>query len=214
MGGPKAHGTFVKRGSNIYRTSAYIQWGESDTSIGACLLLNPGSAALENDLSIQLEQEGYAEGRIKSEDPTMKQLIAFIQNLYEKDHLISGRLHIYNLFNLQNTKSENAIDKFEELVLLGEYEIGESLVTADELLAHPWIMIGWGVKRDKRWKNLQLVKERWSELIVESTVPSFGKLHAKRPDYYHPCPLIPTKRLPMVEELVSIYKQKIYKMES
>lgn len=209
---PSAYGTFIKRGSNIYRTSAYIQWGNSVKSIGACLLLNPGSATLDNNLSNLLETTGVAKGKIKTEDPTMEQLISFIEKINKRNHQISGRLHIYNLFNLQNTKSENAIGQFEELVSSGEYEITESLVASNELESHPWILIGWGVKRERAWKNLENIKDRWKELIKEAKVPFFGKMHAKRNDYYHPCPLIPTKRPLMVEDLVSIYKQKFAKI--
>jgi len=208
MSNPKAYGTFIKRGNKIYRTSAYIQWGESEKSIGACLLLNPGSATLDKYLSNKLDRTGFASGWIKTEDPTMEQLILFIDKIHENNQEISGRLHIYNLFNLQNTKSENAIDQFEELVSSGEYDISESLATLDELVLHPWILLGWGVKREGRLKNLQIIKDRGRQLIIESKVPFFGKMHTKRDDYYHPCPLISTQRPLMVEELVSIYKQK------
>ncbi|MGE7687750.1 hypothetical protein ACQKMI_00920 [Lysinibacillus sp. NPDC097214] len=208
MSKPKAYGTFIKRGSNIYRTSAYIQWGDSEKSIGACLLLNPGSATLDNELIYSLDTLGSASGWIKTEDPTMEQLISFIEKIHEKNQLISGRLHIYNLFNLQNTKSVNAIDQFEELFSSGEYDISESLVTTNDLVSHPWILLGWGVKQEKRWKNLQYIKDKWSELILESKIPTFGKRHAKKNDYYHPCPLIPTQRPLMVEDLVAIYTKK------
>lgn len=208
MNKPKAYGTFVKKGDNIYRTSAYIQWGDSEKSIGACLLLNPGSATLDNELLYSLDTLGSVSGWIKTEDPTMEQLISFIEKIYEKNQLISGRLHIYNLFNLQNTQSENAIVKFEELVSSGEYGICDSLVSTNDLVSHPWILIGWGVKQEKRWKNLQHIKDKWRELIVESKIPTFGKKHTKKSEYYHPCPLIPTKRPMMLEELVSIYKHK------
>jgi hypothetical protein len=213
MSKPKAYGTFVKRGEHIYRTSAYIQWGDSEKSIGACLLLNPGSATLDKDLLCSLDTIGSVSGWIKIGDPTMEQLISFIEKIHERNQLISGRLHIYNLFNLQNTKSENAIDTFEELVSSGEYDINESLVTLNELGKHPWILLGWGVKREKRWKNLQRIKEIWRELIVDSTILTFGKKHAKKNDYYHPCPLIPTKRPLMVEELVSLYKHKFNEIQ-
>jgi hypothetical protein len=44
MNQPKAYGSFIKCGENTFRTSAYIQWGCSDKSIGSSLLLNPDSA--------------------------------------------------------------------------------------------------------------------------------------------------------------------------
>ncbi|PEJ34209.1 hypothetical protein CN689_08685 [Peribacillus butanolivorans] len=204
---PKAFGSFVKRGENIYRTSAFIQWGDSEESIGACLLQNPGSAKLDKELTNLLDTVGSASGWV-AEDPTMKQLVSVIEGIYEVDKPISGRLHIYNIFNLQNSKSMNAIDQFENLVQTGQYVITESLVNINELKSHPWILLGWGVKQEKRWKNLQLIKEKWRRLITETKVPTFGKKHKKRDEYYHPCPLISTHRPMMAKELVTIYKQK------
>ena len=77
MNQPKAYGSFVKRGDHIFRTSAYIQWGESEKSIGSCLLLNPGSAnfdKINSKLTTSLHTLGYADGEINT-DPTMIQLI-------------------------------------------------------------------------------------------------------------------------------------------
>lgn len=205
---PKVYGTFFKRRGKIYRKSTYIQWGNSEKSIGACLLLNPGSATLDKNLKSILDTAGLASGLIKTEDPTMEQLILFVNRIYGEDKPVSGRLHIYNLFNLQNTKSVNAIDEFEELILSGEYDINDSLVEINEIKSHPWILIGWGVKQEKRWGNLQSIKEKWMELLEKSKVPVFGKKHLKQNDYYHPCPRIPTQRPLIIEELVEIYKQK------
>lgn len=208
MNKPKAYGSFVKRGDYVFRTSAYIQWGDSETSIGACLLLNPGSATLDNELIFELETKGSVSGWVKTEDPTMQQLISIVEGVYEKDKPITGRFHIYNLFNLQNTKSQNAVDEFELLVQTGEYDIAESLASISELKEHPWILLGWGVKRDSRWTKLEHIKKHWRRQIEQSGVPTFGKKHTIRDDYYHPCPLIPTQRPILVDKLVSIYKEK------
>ncbi|MCK1997511.1 hypothetical protein MPH47_09805 [Psychrobacillus psychrodurans] len=208
MNKPKAYGSFVKRGENVFRTSAFIQWGDSEASIGACLLLNPGSATLDNELTYELDTKGSASGWVKTEDPTMQQLISVVEGVYEKDKPITGRFHIYNLFNLQNTIAVNAVDQFESLVQSGEYEITESLPNINELKTHPWILLGWGVRRESKWKNLELIKNQWRELIEQAEIPNFGKKHKSRNDYYHPCPLIPTGRLIIVDELIVMYKQK------
>ena len=144
MNQPKTYGTFIKRGNNIYRTSAFIQWGDSYQSIGSCLLLNPGSAELDNNLMNSLSKKGNAGGWIKTEDPTMEQLIRIVEGIYQKESNISGRLHIYNHFNLQNTKDRSAVLQIEELINNGEYDLNESLVTVEELRSHPWLLLGWG----------------------------------------------------------------------
>lgn len=209
MGRVKAYGTFVRRNDNIYRTSAYIQWGDSEKSIGACLLLNPGSAALDKDLLHELYAAGSATGRIQTEDSTMKQLISFVERIYSQADQLSGRLHIYNLFNLQNTKSKNAIDQFEELVRTGEYNIEESLVTLSELQSNPWLLLGWGINHKKKWCHLQTAKKKWLGLISESKVRIFGKRHENKNDYYHPCPRNSAQRPEILKDLVAVYNQRI-----
>ncbi|WP_236035122.1 hypothetical protein [Alkalihalobacterium elongatum] len=202
----RAYGTFTKRNGNIYRKSAYIQWGDSDKSLGACLLQNPGSATLNEKLSSLLNTEETVTGQIKTEDPTMGQLIQFVESITTKDNL-EGRLHIYNLFNLRGTNNIKSIEKFEELCASGDYETCESLVPIEELKEHPWILLGWGVEYRAYWKNLKLIKKRWLNLIENSGVISFGKRHKKREDYYHPCPLIPTNRPTILKQLITIYKE-------
>ncbi|MET1248966.1 hypothetical protein ABWW58_09285 [Sporolactobacillus sp. STCC-11] len=200
----KAHGTFEMRGINIYRTSAFIQWGDSDQSLGACLLLNPGSASLDVKLMRKLERSGVASGSINI-DPTMEQLIKFLEKI-NSEQPISGRLYIYNLFTLKNTKSQNAMKQLKDAVATGEYKLTESLVASSELRKHPWILLGWGV--DKFNHLGKQIKDAWLERIRESGIRSFGKKHVYRDDYYHPCPLIPTKRPLMLEDLVNIYNQE------
>ncbi|MBE5394934.1 hypothetical protein [Brevibacillus borstelensis] len=213
MNQPKAYGSFIKRGDHTYRTSAYIQWGQSEKSIGACLLLNPGSAdfnKINPDLIKTLNTSFKAEGEL-TPDPTMDQLILMVEDIYRKEKPIVGRFHIYNLFNLQNAKSMNAIDQFEALVQAGEYDISESLISQNELEMHPWLLLGWGVDHKTSWKNLERIKEKWLNLIAQSKVPTFGKKHKESNNYYHPCPLIPTRRPAMLNELITIYKQKFGK---
>lgn len=213
MNQPKAYGTFTKRGDHTFRNSAYIQWGDSEESIGACLLLNPGSAdfnKINPDLKVKLNTVGKAEGEIKT-DPTMEQLILFLKGIYGEEASLAGRFHIYNLFTLQNAKSINAVDQFETLVRSDEYEIRESLIPLVELQSHPWILTGWGVEQNPNWINLEQIKAMWMSLIDESKVPTFGKKHKDSNNYYHPCPLIPTRRPGMLADLISIYKQKFTK---
>lgn len=175
MNKPTAYGSFKKARGNIYRTSAYIQWGDSDNSLGACLLLNPGSATLVKSIYETLDKEGIATGPIQTIDPTMKQLVSLIEIIYQSDHILSGRCHIYNLFNIQNPSSINAINHFEELVDSGQYNIIESIATTKELQRHPWILFGWGVMQDQNRTHLLEAKNKWLKQIHEAGIPTFGK---------------------------------------
>jgi len=38
----QVYATFRLEQDVLYRYHTYIQWGESETSLGACLMLNPG----------------------------------------------------------------------------------------------------------------------------------------------------------------------------
>jgi hypothetical protein len=210
MNQPKAYGSFIKRGENTFRTSAYIQFGESEQSIGACLLLNPGSANFDksSELYSSLQTLGYSDGKINT-DPTMRQLIKLLERIYGTNNPLNGRFHIYNLFTLQNTASSHAIDQFEDLVNRGEYDLKESLVDLKELQSHPWILLGWSVERNSKWRNIELTKDLWRNLITESQVPTFGKKHKNRDDYYHPSPLISTHQPKILAELIMIYEQEL-----
>ncbi|MDF0728928.1 hypothetical protein PY093_20150 [Cytobacillus sp. S13-E01] len=205
----KAFGTFIKREDVIYRTSAYIQWGESTQSLGACLLLNPGSAILNEDLNAKLHSDGSASGLIQTEDPTMQQLIQIVEEIYNNESNLSGRLYIHNLFNLKHGKNIEAIERFEELCLSGLYTLDESLVPIEELKLYPWILLGWGVENRRRWKNLQRIKEEWIKRISKAGLYSFGKKKEGSNDYYHPCPLKVSDRPIRVKEIISLYKKGV-----
>ncbi|MBO9605443.1 MAG: hypothetical protein J7639_05810 [Paenibacillaceae bacterium] len=206
---PQAYGTFIKRGDHMFRTSAYIQWGDSAKSIGACLLLNPGSARWSEELTDELNLSGTAQGSIRATDPTMKQLVRFMEKIHSSEDPINGRFHLYNLFSLQETASKKAIALFEHLVETGEYTISHSLIGMNELKSHPWILLGWGVERNPHWKNLELIKKTWMNLIIQSKVPAFGKKHHQSDDYYHPCPLIPTQQPTVLADLIKLYKETV-----
>lgn len=211
MNKPQAYGTFVKRGSNTFRTSAYLQWGDSDKSIGSALLLNPGSAnfhKINPVLKITLDSQGESSGEIKP-DPTMEQLVLFLEGIHKEGLPLAGRFHIYNLFNLQNAKSDDAVEQLESLAGTGVYNITESVASVEELQKHPWILLGWGMKQNTQWRNLEQTKRLWMDRISESGIFSFGKKHHRYNDYYHPCPLIPTNRPVMLADLLSIYHREL-----
>lgn len=206
---PTAYGTFVKRGKYVFRKSTFIQWGDSEKSIGACLLHNPGSAKLEKGLTDLINRKYSARGKLTI-DPTMRQLIGIVERIYGNDRLISGRFHIYNLFNLQHPEAKNAVAVLEELVESGWYTISESIAPTEELQSHPWILLGWGVSHSGIL--LQRIKEEWLRVIEEAGIPVLGKKHEKKNDYYHPFPRGNQKW--MADELVAMYREKFGKPES
>lgn len=93
---PTVYASFTKKGEHVYRDSTYIQWGESSTSIGACLLLHPGAAQPGKEIRKQLDERNNGRGQIDktdktdTTDPTMKQLIALIKAIYGASGPLSG----------------------------------------------------------------------------------------------------------------------------
>lgn len=170
-------------------------------------MLNPGSSNfIDPKLTVKLNVEFKAFGEVKT-DPTMEQLIKLVERIYKDKKQIQGKLHIYNLFDIQCASASKAIAKFEELVNAEKYRIDETLVSKEELQSHPWILLGWSVEYRAHWKNLKAIKLKWRKLIDSSRIPVFGKKHKKRDDYYHPCPLISTKRPEMLDDLISLYEE-------
>lgn len=210
MNQAKAFGSFVLRYEATFRTSTYLQWGKSKKSLGAVLLLNPGSANPDEqdpDLNARLKSSGAAMGRIRT-DAVMEQLIRLIEKIHNDRPVIEGRFRIYHLFNLQETNAERAVNAFERLADSRKIIVTESLVTPRELQAHPWILLGWGTNHRRSWRHLREIKDLWRQQIEASGVPKFGKMN-KNGDYYPPCPQVVSERPIMLDELFNQYNRVI-----
>lgn len=201
MGSVKAIATFQLVGDEVYRTNTFLQFGSERKSLGAVVMLNPGSSELQGEARKQLFMNGSHTDET-SIDETMRQLIQFMKKTHTK---LDGRLHIYNLFYVKKTKSRDAIELFEHLKISGKYPtiIPPNLY---EMQQHPWILIGWGVDKKNSWTYFEQEKEKWLELIQDSEVPYFGVL-SNNNEYYHPCPNGPDKSL-RLQQLVSAYNLK------
>lgn len=201
----KALGIFIKKGDNIFRTEAYIQWGNSDNIIGSVLMLNPGSAKLE---SKTFENNSPTHGEIII-DPTMKSLIKLVEEFHYGIENLEGRLYIYNLFPLQNTHNDDAVKKFQLLWNQNEGLV-KSFPKERELLLEqfrksPWILVGWGC--GKSTNNLNLVKNKWMKLIEESGVPVIGKMGKGKLNFYHPRPHIQSQQIEYRNEIKEQYNR-------
>lgn len=207
MNQPQAFGTFLLTEKNTFRTSAFIQWGDSKKSLGSCLLLNPGSAHLNKNIpDTELSTMNEIPQRIQT-DPTMKQVIKLVQCIYHSEDVIEGRLHIFNLFNLQDATSVSAIEKFENLVNNKEYNVNCHLTSIEDLRTHPWILLGWSLQRNTRWVNLEEAKRLWRVRIAESGIPVFGKQDPVSRNYYHPNPHLHSKKTEILKELTILHSE-------
>lgn len=202
-----AYGTFTKENNLIHRNAAYLQWGRSGSSIGSFLLLNPGSAGAAKAASLK---EGEQQTISIELDPTMKQIVYFIEQLYGEQKKLDGRVYLYNLFTLQSTKDKEAIQEFERLTDQKEIIPANFVCTVEELQKNPWLCIGWGVGANASHSNLKVLKQMWMNRIEESKIKYFGKKHAiKKAEYYHICPQISAQRPVMINNLLRIYEKEI-----
>ena len=201
--GIKAYATFRQIGDEIYRTNTYIQFGSSKKSIGAVVMLNPGSSVLTGEARLKLIQKGSYTSETKL-DSTMKQLIQFMKETHPEK--LEGRLHIYNLFYIKKTKNIEAIELFELLKSTGKYPT-VTLPCLHEMKRHPWILIGWGVETRRRWKYYEVEKRKWLQLIKESDIPYFGVISDQN-EYYHPNPNSKAK-IERLEQLIQVFKNKL-----
>lgn len=200
LGNVKAIATFQLVGDEIYRTNTFLQFGTARKSLGAAVMLNPGSSELQGEARKKLFMNGSHTDETTI-DETMRQLIQFMKKTHKK---LDGRLHIYNLFYVKKTNSREAIELFEHLKVSGKYPtiIPPNLY---EMQQHPWILIGWGVEKKKSWIHFEQEKEKWLEIIRDSEVPYFGVL-SKDNEYYHPCPNGPDKSV-RLQQLVNVYNE-------
>lgn len=194
-------GQFTNRSGKIFRTETFIQWGGGERSLGCFVGLNPGSAKLKDpDLRLQLASGSNISGEV-IEDPTMKQMIAFVEAVYGSG--VSGRLSIYNLFYLKDPKAHRAVKELVGMHAEGD-DLEGDIPVVDELKRHPWILVSWGLEDKPHVKRL---KEAWLARMQESGVPFFGKAHEDKQDYYHICPQLVEKRGPIINDLVRIYRK-------
>jgi len=198
----KAIATFQLIGEEVYRTNTYIQFGSSRKSLGAVVMLNPGSSELKGEARKKLIMNGSHTDETTI-DNTMKQLIQFMKACHTN---LEGRLHIYNVFYVKNTVGVEAITLFELLKTTGKYPT-ITLPSLYEMMQHPWILIGWGVEKRSRWKFFEEEKKEWLQLIQDSGIPYFG-IKSENNEYYHPCPNGPAKS-ERLQQLIQSYNLNI-----
>ncbi|MFA1822595.1 hypothetical protein ACDX78_20995 [Virgibacillus oceani] len=167
-----AYGVFEIKKGIIFRKSAYLQWGTATKSIGAVLLLNPGEAKPSDT---KILREGIIQQHQINVDQTMKQVIKLVEKVYGMSEL-SGRVHIYNLFSIRNTKNKDAISCFEQLAESNVIDPLEVIPTKEELQKHPWICCSWGINSEKRYKHLQKIKSVWTNDISLRPLPFLREL--------------------------------------
>ncbi|WP_233549514.1 DUF1643 domain-containing protein [Lysinibacillus yapensis] len=198
----KAIATFQLIGGEVYRTNTYLQFGASRESLGAVVMLNPGSSDLQGEARKKLIMNGSHTDETTL-DNTMKQLVQFMNSTHSR---LEGRLHIYNLFYVRNSANLESIELFELLKATGKYPT-ITLPSLLEMSQHPWILIGWGIEKRRRWKFYEEEKREWLQLIEDSGIPHFG-IQAENNEFYHPCPNGPAKT-ERLYQLIETFNLKI-----
>lgn len=200
------YGTFVKYGTEIYRSATYLQWGNSTDLIGACILCNPGIAVIEaRGLYIHgpINEGREFTGVIKA-DEAIKQIINFVENLYQGRKL-EGIVYIYNLFSLLDApanvfQSKDIDKKINVGALFKGYRDFE--LFSDKF---PWVLIAWGT--DNRFQ-VYTQKERWLNYIKSNNIPYFGIRAVEYPGYVHPVLLSQGRKDKYIQELLTQFRSK------
>ncbi|MCZ2260649.1 hypothetical protein [Sporosarcina sp. G11-34] len=202
---PHAYGTFVKKKNKLYRTEAYIEWGNSEEILGTVIMLNPGSASLKINT---FNDEVPVHNELKI-DPTMKSLIQMLEAFHNETGRIKGRLYIYNLFPLQNPKMSKAMNELEELWLENEPLVKFLPKSKDQLVKQvdqsPWVLLGWGC--GPKTPNLTALIDQWLDIINQTKTPVLGKKGKSPLDYHHPRPQLQTKQIEYQLELKRQFDQ-------
>ena len=202
----KAYGTFTKIGDYIYRTDTYLQFGDSEDLIGACVLCNPGSAkAFEDSIENRLHSfNGPGNLELKDvrlkEDATMRQLNYILEGIHGKK--LDGRFRIYNLFTLKEPKMNKAInliknEKLDKEMLNKDFKDYENL----KLNEHELILRAWGVNDAKILRDR---KSNWDKLISNNEAKKLGKSKEKS-HYYHPLPQLQVAKIAYVNYIIDQY---------
>jgi len=198
----KAFGTFTKKGGYCYRTSAFIQWGDSTESIGATLLLYPGDA--------KLIDPNTDSGEITF-DQTLEQLKDLVERIYDQNKEMNGRFQIYNLFplTLANAPEESGekalLEIFSKLYKSGESLITKPNVSVEDLKKHPWILVGWGSQNEHG--NLDYLRYDWRNLIRKAKIRVLGRQSDDNKwNYDHPNQRGKKKRADWEQDIVDQYQ--------
>lgn len=202
----KAYGTFTKSGDYIYRTDTYLQFGNTDNLIGACVLCNPGSAKAHDD-SIEkkiLSFNGPGNLELKDvklkEDATMRQLNDILVGIHKEK--LEGRFKIYNLFTLKEPKMKIAInliknEKLDKEMLYKDFKDFQKL----QLIHNKIILSAWGVDDSRILRDL---KDNWNNLINNMQAKKLGKFKEES-QYYHPLPRLQDDKIAFVEYIIDQY---------
>ncbi len=203
----KAYGTFTKIGDYIYRTDTYLQFGDSEELLGACVLCNPGSAKAHDD-SIEnkiLSFNGPGNLELKDvklkEDATMRQLNDILVGIHKEK--LEGRFKIFNLFTLKEPKMKIAINLIKNKKLEEEEMLYKDFKDFQKLqLDHNKIILSaWGVDDSMILRDL---KCNWNNLINNIQAKKLGKFKEKS-HYYHPLPQLQDDKIAYVNYIIDQY---------
>ena len=76
----KGFGEFIQKNNDVYRMEAYLQWGNSENTIGTIIMQNPGAAS-------EKDYEADTMGKVELHlDPTMHAIKAVVEEAYKAQH--------------------------------------------------------------------------------------------------------------------------------
>ncbi len=211
---PRAFGKFLYVNGFIFRTEAYLQWGNIDKFLGLIIMLNPGKSQLKDNVQWNKLEQGLVNcvtGELKLDD-TMETVADILIKSSHPD--LQGKLVISNLFNLRNSKSNDAIDTYQNIFADKIYK--NALYSTFAFDKYPWVWLAWGVDPNKELRSLKQEVFKMIPLNMHRFyIPSRQKEHERIKDIlvYHPLPRIHRQRIEyantMIKQMKNFWEAKI-----
>ena len=184
---------------NFYRDGTILQYGNDWNLLGNVILLNPGSAEPVDEKPINeylKEYNPYFENDGKyfafSIDPLMSCLISLFRQKYPD----GGTIRIYNLFNLKNAKSKDALETFAKIsenkyifTPIEKVDFHNKLVivaTGKNVYTHPKLeeQLRRYIAKAPENKLYTILKKDNSTFVIEKVFPNkFGLIESYHPSY-------------------------------
>jgi hypothetical protein len=184
-------GTFIQKGSHIFRSHAELQFGEGTGETFLAIGLNPGSSQLIDPVQwgkLLSSQNQPITGEIKL-DKTMLHIKEIV--LAAKPDF-QGKVVINNLMNYRSGNMAEALAAYKDLKVRGGYP--ELETDFDEVLRKyansSFVWLGWSLRSDSILNSRKKEVLNAINILGKRIVAKHYKEDFSSPHVWHFCPLL------------------------
>lgn len=178
----KVFGTFVLRHGQLFRTEAFIQWGDSTRTIGTVVLHHAGGTGTNLEW-----KEGEPKQLELAVDAQLAEIISILEEAYAPG-MLNGRVYLYTLFSAVASNAMEAARLHKQLLATKDplvygfsrpsYELYYRLHYSE------WVWLAWGCHYKSEEMREKI--EQWLVLIHEVQTPIVGLRGDRDIDFYQP----------------------------